>query len=88
MGCKIVKRGEQPSRECKVCIYYLCSQGRGRCELEYVFHELDITGHKDCFESWVKTEKGNLSEGVSEKYTSLGFRMEFVGRLGTQLRKA
>ena len=47
-----------------------------------------MTGHKDFFKSWVKTEKGTLSEGVSEKYTRLGFGMEFVGIIGTQPRKA
>ena len=43
-----------------------------------------MTGHKDFFESRVKTEKDNLSEGVAQKDTRIGFGIEFVGRIGTQ----
>ena len=46
-----------------------------------------MTGHKDFVEDRVKTKKGTLSEGVTEKDTRTGFRIEFMGRIGTQLRK-
>ena len=47
------------------------------------FHKLDMTGHKDTFEGRVKTEKGTLSEGVTEKDIRIGFGIEFMGRIGT-----
>ena len=46
-----------------------------------------MVGHKDFFESGVKTEKGTLSKGVAEKDTRTRFGVEFVGRVGTQLGK-
>ena len=46
-----------------------------------------MTGHKGFFEDRVKTKKGTMSEGVTEKDTRTGFEIEFVGRIGTQLRK-
>ena len=39
------------------------------------------------FEDRVKTDKDTLSEGVIEKDTRTGFGIEFMGRIGTQLRK-
>ena len=42
-----------------------------------------MTGHKGFFEDRVKTEKGTLSEGVTEKDTKTGFMIEFMGRIGT-----
>ena len=46
-----------------------------------------MTGHKDFFESGVKTEKGTLSKGIAEKDTRTRFGVELVGRVGTQPRK-
>ena len=46
-----------------------------------------MMGHKGFFEGMVKIEKGTLSEGVTEKDTQIGFRIDFVGRIGTQLGK-
>ena len=42
-----------------------------------------MMGHKGFFEGRVKTEKGTLSEGLIEKDTRTGFRIEFVGRIWT-----
>ena len=56
-------------------------------ERENILHKLDMVGHKDFFESGVKTEKGTLSKGVAEKDTRTRFGVEFVGRVGTQLGK-
>ena len=42
-----------------------------------------MTGHKDFFESGVKTEEGTLSKGVVEKDTRTRFGVEFVGRVRT-----
>ena len=42
-----------------------------------------MTGHKDFFESRVKTEKDTLSKGVAEKDKDW-ICDEFVGRIGTQ----
>ena len=41
--------------------------------------------HGDFVEDRVKTKKGTLSEGVTEKDTRNGFEIKFVGRIGTQL---
>ena len=46
-----------------------------------------MTGHRDFFEGRVKTKKGTLSEGVTEKDIRTGFWVEFVGRIGAQPRK-
>ena len=46
-----------------------------------------MIGHKDFFEDRVKTKKGTMSEGVTEKDTRIIFGNEFVGRIGTQPRK-
>ena len=46
-----------------------------------------MTRHKDFFENRVKTEKGTLSEGVTEKDTRIGYGIDFVVRIGTQPRK-
>ena len=43
-----------------------------------------MMGHKDFFESGVKTKEGTLSKGVAEKDTRIRFGVEFVGRVGTQ----
>ena len=45
-------------------------------------HKLGMTGHKDFFESGVKTKEGTLSKGVAEKDTRTRFGVEFVGRVG------
>ena len=50
-------------------VYYRCVGGRGRREREYIFHKINMTGHKYFFEGRVNTEKGTLSEGVPEKDT-------------------
>ena len=42
-----------------------------------------MMGHQGFFEGRVKTKKDTLSEGVIEKDTRTGFRIEFVGRIGT-----
>ena len=42
-----------------------------------------MTRHKDFFEGRVLTERGTLSEGVIENDINTGFRIEFVGRIGT-----
>ena len=42
-----------------------------------------MTGHKEFVESRIKAEKGTLSEGITEKDTRAGFRIKFVGRIGT-----
>ena len=48
-----------------------------------------MTGHKVFFfEDRIKTEKGTLSEGVTEKDIRIRFGIEFVGRIGMQQRKA
>ena len=49
---------------------------------ENVFHKLGMTGHKDFFESEVKTEEDTLSKGVTKKDTQTRFGVEFVGRVG------
>ena len=46
-----------------------------------------MTGHKDFFESEVKTEEDTLSKGVAEKDTHNRFGVEFVGSVGMQPRK-
>ena len=46
-----------------------------------------MTRHKEFFESRVKTEKGTLSKGVAKKDTRIGFRIEFVGRIRSQIGK-
>ena len=56
--------------------------GEGR-EWENILHRLDMTRHKDFFESEVKTEEGTLSKGVAEKDTRTRFGIEFVGIVGT-----
>ena len=43
-----------------------------------------MIGHKDFFESGVKTEEGTLSKGVAEKDTRTRFGVKFVGKVGTQ----
>ena len=43
-----------------------------------------MRGHKNFFEGRVKTEKGTLSEGATEKDTRIGFVIEFMGRIGKQ----
>ena len=55
----------------------------GEREQENSLDKLDMTRHKDFFESGVKTEEGTLSKGVTEKDTRTRFRVEFVGRVGT-----
>ena len=47
-----------------------------------------MMGHKGFLEDRVKTKKGTLSEGVIKKESRIGFGIEFVGRIGTQPRKA
>ena len=42
-----------------------------------------MTGHKDFIKDRVKTEKGTMSEGVTEKDTRTRFGIEFVGRITT-----
>ena len=46
-----------------------------------------MTRHKDFIEDMVKIEKGTLSKGVTEKDIRIRFRIEFLGRIGTQPRK-
>ena len=58
--------------------------GGGVREQENILHKLDITGHKDFFESGVKTEEGTLSKEVAEKDMQTRFGVEFMGRVGTQ----
>ena len=41
----------------------------GGKERENILHKFDMTGHKDCFESGVKTKEDTLSKGVAEKDT-------------------
>ena len=43
--------------------------GIGEREPKNILHEIDMTGHKDFFESGVKTEEDTLSKGVAEKDT-------------------
>ena len=45
-------------------------EGVGGREWENILHKLNTTGHKDCFESGVKTEKGILSKRIVEKDTN------------------
>ena len=56
-------------------------------ERKYIFHKLNMTGHKGFFEGRFKLEKDTLSEGVTEKDKRTGFGIEFLGRIGTQPRK-
>ena len=58
-------------------------EGRRR-ERENKFHKLDMMGHKEFFESGVKTEEGTLSKGVAKKDTQTIFEVEFVGRVRMQ----
>ena len=44
-------------------------------------------GHKGFVESGINEEKDTLSDGVAQKDTQIGFGIEFVGRIGTQLGK-
>ena len=46
-----------------------------------------MTGHKDFFKSGAKTKEDTLSKGVAEKDTWTRFKVEFVGRVRTQLGK-
>ena len=59
----------------------------GKRERENSFHKLDMMGHKEFFESGVKTEEGTLSKGVAEKDTRTIFEVKFVGRVEMQPRK-
>ena len=43
-----------------------------------------MMGHKDFFESRVKTDEGTLSKGVAKKDTHTRFGVEFGGKVGTQ----
>ena len=56
-------------------------------ERENILNKLDMMEHKDFFESWVKIEEDTLSKGVIEKDIWTRFGVEFVGRVGTELRK-
>ena len=47
-----------------------------------------MTGHEGFLEDRVKTKKGILGEGGTEKDTRTGFGIEFMGRIRTQQRKA
>ena len=56
----------------------------GREENMKTFYKLDMIGHKDFFESGFITKGDTLSKGVVERDTQTRFRVEFVGRVGTQ----
>ena len=56
----------------------------GREENRKTFYRLDMTRHKDFFKSGVKTKEDTLSKGVVERDIWTRFRVEFVGRVGTQ----
>ena len=43
--------------------------GGGGREWENILHKLNMTGHKDFFESGVETKEGTLSKGVAKKDT-------------------
>ena len=46
-----------------------------------------MMGHRDFFESGVKTEEGTLNKGVVEKDTRTRFEVKFARKVGTQPRK-
>ena len=60
--------------------------GGGR-EWGNILHKLNMMGHKDFFESGVKTEEGTLNKGVVEKDTRTRFEVKFARKVGTQPRK-
>ena len=59
----------------------------GKITGKKILHKLDMTRHKDFFESWVKREEGIMSKGVAEKDTQTRLGVEFRGRVGMQLGK-
>ena len=56
----------------------------GGGEWEKILHKLDMTRHKDFFESGFNTEEDTLSKGVAEKVTQTIFGVKYVGRVGAQ----
>ena len=56
-----MKRGEQSL--CRLPVMW----GWGGREWENILHKLYMTGHKEFFESGVKTDEDTLSKGEAEK---------------------